>query len=149
MNWRNCAGILLVLLGLGSAAPLQAETAMDVGQRKSQAGDLDGALAAYRQAVADEPRSALAHSRLAGIMLLRQQYNDSIAAFKTAIGLDRTNSDAFVGLGIAYLHTGRYALARAALEEALQLKPSRKTQIDQVLAWLDSREGSAANGPHP
>ncbi|MBS1137939.1 MAG: hypothetical protein H6R11_1893, partial [Proteobacteria bacterium] len=38
MNWRNCAGILLVLLGLGSAAPLQAETAMDVGQRKSQAG---------------------------------------------------------------------------------------------------------------
>lgn len=149
MNWRRCAGIVLVLAGLGGAAPIQAETAMDLGQRKSQAGDLEGALAAYRRAVADEPRSAVAHTRLGGILLLRQQYKDSIAEFKTAIGLDRSNSDAFVGLGMAYLHTGRYPLARAAFEEARQLKPSRKQQIDQVLAWLDSRADSTANPQHP
>ncbi|MCK7498010.1 MAG: hypothetical protein MZW92_50285 [Comamonadaceae bacterium] len=89
-------------------------------------------------------------SRLAGIMLLRQQYNDSIAAFKTAIGLDRTNSGCVRRARDRLpAHGPLPARARGAGRGAPTSPPSRKTQIDQVLAWLDSREGSAANGPHP
>jgi hypothetical protein len=37
---------------------------------------------------------------------------------KEAIALDANNANAFVGMAIAYLHSGRHPLARAALEEA-------------------------------
>jgi tetratricopeptide (TPR) repeat protein len=149
MKWQRSVGIALVLVGLFAAGPLQAETALELGQRRSQAGDLDGALAAYRQAVAEEPRSAVAQTRLGGALLAKQQHRESVARFKTAIGLDPANADAFVGLGMAYLHQGQYPLARAALAEALRLKPSRRQEIDQVLAWLDGRDdGVAPRQPH-
>ncbi|MGE5320001.1 MAG: tetratricopeptide repeat protein [Hyphomicrobiaceae bacterium] len=149
MNWRRGAGLVLMLVGLGACASLRAETLLELGARQTQTGNLDDALATYRQAVAAEPRSSIAHTRLGGVLLLRQQHGESIGQFKTAIGLDPANADAFVGLGMAYLHQGRYPLARAALAEALRLKPSRRQEIDQVLAWLDGRDdGVVPRQPH-
>ena len=57
--------------------------------------------------------------------------------------MDPNNADAFVGMAVAYLHSGDYALARAALEEARRLAPEKGAQIDQVLAYLDRRSGEA------
>ena len=149
MSWRYGVLTVVVWLGLCLSGPSWAGPALEAGERASQAGNLDEALAAYRQAVADEPGSALAHTRLGGILLLKQQYAGAIGSFKTAIGLDSDNADAFIGLGIAFLHQGEYGLARAALAEALQRKPSRKQEIDQVLVWLDAREGGAPAAQHP
>ena len=140
---------LAVTALLTLSATSQAESAFEAGERLAQAGDLDGALAAYQQAVAADPKSAPAQARLGGMFLLKQQYSDAIRTFKTAIALDSGNADAFVGLGMGYLHLGQYDLARAALTEARARKPEKTQQIDEVIAWIDARESGAAKGSHP
>jgi tetratricopeptide (TPR) repeat protein len=149
MKWIRHGLVATIAAALWLAtATLQAETGLEAGQREARAGNLEAAVVAYRQAVASEPRSALAHTRLGGMLLLRQQHAESIRHFKTAIGLDPANGDAFVGLGMAYLHRGQYSLARAAFSETLRLKPARKKDIDPVLAWLDTRDGEPATVTH-
>jgi Flp pilus assembly protein TadD len=74
------------------------------------------------------------------MLLLKQEYAEAIRSFQIAIGLDaEDNAEAFIGLGIAYLHLGQYGAARAALTEARRLKPESGSDIDQLLAWLDGR----------
>ena len=145
-RWLTALAVTAVLMASG---PLRAETAFEAGERLAQAGDLDGAATAYRQAVEADPSSAVAQTRLGGTLLLKQQYTDAIRSFKTAIGLDSANADAFVGLGMSYLHLGQYDLARAALAEARERKPDKQTQIDEVIAWIDARDGNGPNGTHP
>ncbi len=149
MNSRNWLAALLIAAATITAGAVHAETALETGQRLAQAGDIDGALAAYRQAAEQDPRSALAQTRLGGMQLLTQHYSDATRTFKTAISLDPNNADAFVGLGMGYLHLGQYSLARAALTEARARKPEKTQQIDEVIAWIDAREGAAPSGNHP
>jgi cytochrome c-type biogenesis protein CcmH/NrfG len=140
-----------LLLGFALSVPataLQAETAFEEGERLAQAGDFDGAMAAYGRATTEEPTSTLAYTRLGGMQLVRQQTRDSIQSFRKAIGLDPENADAFVGMGMAYLHSGDYALARAAFSEAARIRPAKQPEIDEVLAWIDTREGKVQPG-HP
>ena len=56
--------------------------------------------------------------------------------------LDQTNAGAFLGMAMAYLHLGRYELARQSLNEAERLDPSKKAEISKVRTWLDSRSDS-------
>lgn len=149
MSIGSWFAVLLATVVLAVPAPLRAENAFEAGERLAQAGDLDGAATAYRQAVEADPGSAVAQTRLGGTLLLKQQYSDAIRSFKTAIGLDSTNGDAFVGLGMSYLHLGQYDLARAALAEARERKPDKQTQLDEVIAWIDARDGDGPKGSHP
>jgi len=149
MRSGSWLAVLAVTAILGLPAVSHAESAFETGERLAQSGDLDGALAAYQRAVATDPGSAVAQTRLGGMLLLKQQYGDAIRTFKVAIGLDGGNADAFVGLGMGYLHLGQYDLARAALTEARTRKPEKTQQIDEVIAWIDARESGAAKGSHP
>ncbi|MEJ2454111.1 MAG: tetratricopeptide repeat protein [Candidatus Thiodiazotropha sp.] len=107
---------------------------------ESESGNLKEAQTLLNQAIALAPESALAYTRLGGIQLLQQEYAAGIGSFQKAIMLDQGNAEAFIGLSIAYLHQGRYSLAREALSEASRLRPDKQQTIDQVLAWLDQRE---------
>jgi tetratricopeptide (TPR) repeat protein len=109
------------------------------GQALAEEGKLDDALAKLQQAVELDPNSALAHTRLGGIQVLKQDYALSIQSFQQAIMLDQANADAFVGMAVAYLHLGQYELAREALREAQRLDPSKQTEIEKVLTWLEQR----------
>jgi Tfp pilus assembly protein PilF len=60
--------------------------------------------------------------------------------------LDGANADAFVGMAMAYLHGGDYALARAALEEAKRIDPAKQAKVDEVIAYINQRE--AGGGAH-
>lgn len=113
-------------------------------QALSESGDLAQARARLMRAIETDPQSSLAHTRLGGVELLQQDYQSGIKRFQQAIMLERKNADAFVGLAVAYLHLGRYALAREALKEAQTLGPPKQQDIDKVLAWLDQR--SSRNG---
>ncbi len=115
---------------------------LERGQKQLDAGQLDEALASYQQAVQKDPNSSLAYTRLGGTRLLRQEYGDSITDFQQAIMLDQTNAGAFLGMAMAYLHLGRYELARQSLNEAERLDPSKKAEISKVRTWLDSRSDS-------
>lgn len=146
-------GRLLIYLfeltfSLGGYTSTQAQQGVEQliteAQAFSEAGDLSQAHAKLIQAIETDPQSSLAHTRLGGVELLQRDYQSGIKRFQQAIMLERNNADAFVGLAVAYLHLGRYALAREALKEAQTLGPSKQQDIDKVLAWLDQR--SARNG---
>jgi cytochrome c-type biogenesis protein CcmH/NrfG len=71
--------------------------------------------------------------------MIRKEYSTSIPLFQEAIGRDASNGGAFIGLGFAYLHSGRYGPARAAMVEAQSLLPQRAAEIQQVISWIDDR----------
>jgi tetratricopeptide (TPR) repeat protein len=110
----------------------------------SESGDLSQAHAKLMKAIETDPQSSFAYTRLGGVELLQRDYLSGIKRFHQAIRLERNNADAFVGLAIAYLHLGRYTLAREALKEAEKLGPSKQQDIKKLMAWLDQR--SVRNG---
>ncbi len=109
-------------------------------------GRVADALSTLEQAVAADPKSSLAYTRLGGAQLLHQDHASAIGSFRQAIMLDGNNADAFVGMAMAYLHGGDYALARAALEEAKRIDPAKQAKIDEVIAYINGRE--ASGGAH-
>ena len=115
------------------------------GEAQLAEGKTEEAIATLEGAVAVDPRSTLAHTRLGGARLMHQEYGAAIQDFRNALAADPNNADAFVGMAVAYLHSGDYALARAALGEARRLAPAKAAEIDQVLSYLDRRE--SGEGP--
>ena len=109
------------------------------GETQLKAGQIEEAIVTLQQAVAVDPGSSLAYTRLGGAQILHQEYEAGIASFKQAISLDGKNADAFVGMAVAYLHTSRFALARAALEEAKGIDPAKQVKVDELIAWIDER----------
>ncbi len=138
--------LLLALLLCGSWMALAADGAslISEGESKLKAGEIDAAIALLRQAVDQDPGSTLAYTRLGGALVLKQEYDPAIEAFRKAIMLDGANADAFVGMSVAYLHAGDYALARAALVEAKRIDPSKQAEIDKLITYIDERDSGAA-----
>lgn len=110
------------------------------GEALMREGRLTDALSTLEQAVAADPKSSLAYTRLGGAQLLHQDHASAIGSFRQAIMLDGKNADAFVGMAMAYLHGGDYALARASLEEAKRIDPAKQAKVDEVIAYIDRRE---------
>lgn len=112
---------------------------LERGEALLNEGKLPEALAVLREAVAAAPHSSTAYQRLGGAQLMSQDYAGSVESFQRAISLDATNAAAFVGMGMAYLHTGRFGQARAAMVEAKRLDPSNQDKVEEVIAWIDQR----------
>ncbi|MES9923571.1 MAG: tetratricopeptide repeat protein [Candidatus Thiodiazotropha endolucinida] len=146
---RQFIYLLTVLFSMGCFSTVIAQESVEQliadAQTLSESGNLEDAHAILVKAVETDPQSSHAHTRLGGVELLQRDYKSGIKRFQQAIMLDRNNADAFVGLAVAYLHLGRYALAREALKEAEQLGPSKQQDIDKVLAWLDQRSGQSGH----
>ncbi len=117
------------------------------GESKLQAGEIDAAVAVLESAVAMDAASPIAHTRLGGALLLKQEQTAAIEHFRKAIALDAENAHAFVGIAIAEIHLGRYQRARAALMEAKAIDPDKGDEVDSLIDWLDSRTGAERVGP--
>jgi len=134
------AAITSGLLQAQGALSTASASGLEEAERLARAGEIDAALAVYRELSDSQPESAAVHARMGGMLLLKQDYAEAIRRFQIAIGLDADNSaEAFIGLGIAYMHLGQYGAARAALTEARRLKPESASDLDQLMAWLDGR----------
>lgn len=136
--------LLLLFVTTTTQAQNNAETLIQEAQIQSEAGDLEQATSLLNQAIELAPDSSLAYTRLGGVQLLQRNYSSGIKNFQQAIMLDGKNADAFIGLSVAYLHMGRYSLAREALKEASRLGPDKQQEINNVLAWLDQRDSGPA-----
>ncbi len=143
-----------VLVTVALSSPLLAcrcrspKNSLSAGDRLAAEGKLAEAIESYARVIEQRPDNADAHARLGGMYLMQQQYSDAVKSFQRAISLDGEQARAFVGMGMAYLHLGRHELARAAFNEAKRLKPELSTDIDPVLAWLDSRDGDEEFARH-
>lgn len=139
---------LMACLALLAAGWIQAggmldttpETRLGEADRLARAGQVDEALAEYRRLAGTPAEDAALYARMGGMQLMKQDYSGAIESFQTAIGLDGSgNGEAFIGLGIAYLHLGKYGPARAALTEARRIKPEAAADLDHLVVWLDAR----------
>ena len=128
-----------------SALAADAAALVKKGEEQLSAGEIDEAVATLQQAVVADPGSSLAYTRLGGAQVLTQDYSAGLESFKQAIALDANNANAFVGMSVAYLHSGRYSLARAALEEAKRIDPSKQEEADKLIAWIDRRESGGSH----
>jgi tetratricopeptide (TPR) repeat protein len=108
-------------------------------------GETRAAIATLNEAVAADPSSSLAQTRLGGAYLLSQDYGNAIDQFQQAISNDDQNAGAFIGLGMAYLHLKRAGPAKAALTEARRLAPEQQADIDALLNRIEQ----SASAHHP
>jgi tetratricopeptide (TPR) repeat protein len=99
-------------------------------------GDVDGAVAALREAVRADPSYAAAHYRL-GVLLCdeKRDYDGAIAAFQAVTRLDPKNANALYNLGLAQRHKGDADGATASFRRAIRHNPNNSAAHDH-LAWL-------------
>ena len=115
----------------GSKSPADARIVR--GDQQWAAGQLEGARLSFEQAVVADPRSVAARMKLGGFQLGARSYGAAIPTYQAAISLDPNNAKAWIGLGMAYLHTGQQDLSRAAFAEAVRIEQERKAQLAQLI----------------
>ena len=130
----------MLLSALSSMAAAASSSDLIVEAEKYwSTGQLGPAQSAFEAAVAAQPEALTPLLRLAGFQLANQQTSASIDNYRKIISQAPNNSTAWIGLGLAYLHSGRPGLARAALAEAVRVDPSRQEKIAPLIAKLDAR----------
>lgn len=134
----------------GAAEATEAEekaaSMIEKGEAELGRGETDAAISTLKAAVDIDPTSSLAHTRLGGALMLKQDYPGAIEQFQQAISLEDGNAPAFIGLGMAYLHLKQPGPAKAALTEAKRLDPAKQADIDRLLQRI---ENTAAAPHHP
>jgi len=99
-----------------------------------QAGDLDGAIKAYRDYLAVEPDSLQARSNLGAALARAGRYDEAIAEYNLGLQKSPDNPALLMNLGLAYYKTGRHAEAAARFERAVALSPQFQEQVTLLLA---------------
>ena len=129
--------VIICLLGnpLGGQQPAAgADTLLQHAITLHQAGDLDGAIRAYREYLNVEPDSVQARSNLGAALARLGRYDEAIAEYNRALGKSPDNPALLLNLGLAYYKTGRHAEAAARFERAVSLSPQFKEQVTLLLA---------------
>ena len=96
---------------------------LEDGEARLAAGDVDGALAAFRQAVVVASSSAMAHSKLGIAYAHKKEWDAAAIEFARAPQLDPTYAPAYSNLGNIYRERGQLDQAIAHYQKAVSLDP--------------------------
>jgi len=99
-----------------------------------QSGDLEGAIKAYQEYLAQRPDSIQARSNLGAALARAGRYEEAIGEYNRALAQSPDNPALLLNLGLAYYKTGRPAEAAARFERAASLAPQFKDQVTLLLA---------------
>jgi tetratricopeptide (TPR) repeat protein len=99
-----------------------------------KAGDLEGAIHAYREYLVAEPDSVQARSNLGAALAGTGRYDEAITEYSHALQQSPDNPALLLNLGLAYFKTGRHSDAAARFERAVSLSPQFKEQVTLLLA---------------
>jgi eukaryotic-like serine/threonine-protein kinase len=114
------------------------------------AGDVKGAVAAYRRALELGPRYALAYYNLGFALRDQGDLEGAIAAFRRALAIKPRFARAHYNLGRALHQKGDLHEALASYQEAVRLQPGNGPAREQLqaVAWLlASPRGSQVRDP--
>lgn len=117
----------------GDAAKLADSALIAQGNKQWEAGRPEDARKSFEQAIVINPRSIDAQMKLGGLQLSSLNYAAAIQTYQRTISLDGNNAKAWMGLGLAYLHTGQGELSRAAFGEAIRVDPSRSESLAKLM----------------
>lgn len=98
-----------------------------------QAGDLDGAIRAYREFLKLEPEQGLVHSNLGAVLARAGRYEEAVAEYRDALRFSPGNPSVSLNLALAYYKMGRIAQAAERLA-AVHLAQPENTQATELLA---------------
>ncbi|RMG23202.1 MAG: tetratricopeptide repeat protein [Bacteroidetes bacterium] len=112
------------------------------GEQQARYRDRDRAIALYQQAVALEPRFALAHYRLGVNAYLRKRYEEAVEHLQIAAKEDPARYGGFF-LAESYFYTGHYEEAIPQYERFLQSR--RGKESDRNKAQLNLRHARFAS----
>ena len=104
-------------------SPHDPATLIVEGEAKLAAGDIDGAVGAFQQAVAASPSSAVARSKLGIAYVHKKQWDAAAGEFGRAIQLDPTYAPAYSNLGNVYRERGQLDHAVAHYQKAVSMDP--------------------------
>ncbi len=124
---------------LATAADATMHRARGLAQLK--AGQLDEAIASFRQALQCNPRSAEAHGNL-GVALAEQgRLDEAVTSFRTALHWRADYAEGHHNLGVALARLRRPAEAELAFRQALRLKPDHvEALVSLGSALLEQRK---------
>jgi Flp pilus assembly protein TadD len=137
MNFKIGLGVFALVVS--SLLPATADAApsgielLAQGDRLWEQGKVEEARKSFELAVSTNPGSVDARLKLGGMLLSNKDYSAAIQTYQQTISLDGNNAKAWMGLGFAYLHTGRQELSRAAFGEAVRSDPKRKPQLARLM----------------
>jgi tetratricopeptide (TPR) repeat protein len=92
-----------------------------------EAGDIDKAIASYKEALEIKPDYAEAHNDLGGAYLRKGLHDEALAAFKQAIEVSkdpRVRAMAHYNLGTIYVIKGLYKESITSFKKALEIRPN-------------------------
>jgi tetratricopeptide (TPR) repeat protein len=119
--------LLAATLSGGAQAP-QPDEAFLRAVALQQAGDREGAAAAYRAFIERHPTNVEARSNLGVVLAQLGRYEDAIQAYRAALKIDAKQPKIRLNLGIALYKAARYA------DAATELAIVRKAQPDNLQA---------------
>ena len=152
-NWVAIGSVVLVILfftGISFAAdPIlrtdpEAQAAYDRGNELFMEGDLEGAAAAFDQAIEFEPKEASPRASLGWVLYYMGDDEGALLAFQEAVELDDEYADPHLGMGYVYFSLGERENAGAAFEAALTLDSDPITNGEALygLANLQMTDGN-------
>jgi tetratricopeptide (TPR) repeat protein len=104
-----------------AAVAARAQGFLEEGRRKSDAGDLGGAVTAFQQALSAHPGWAEAHFELGRAYHGQGRLSQAIAAYRAASRVMPEMQPAYANLGLAYYQSGDLEQAGLAYEKAIGL----------------------------
>jgi Tfp pilus assembly protein PilF len=111
-----------------------------------KAGDLEGAIRAYREYLATEPDSVQARSNLGAALAGTGRYEEATVEYARALQQSPDNPALLLNSGLAYFKMGRHAEAAARFERAVSLSPQFKEQVTLLLAACYNNLGRYKEG---
>ena len=112
---------------------------VDLGNELEARGDVDAALARYREAAAAAPMYARAYLNIGNALQHQGKLDDAVRAQRTALDLDSRYAPARFNLGNLYLAQGKLDAAERELRQALLLAPQMADAAIALANLYESR----------
>lgn len=128
-----------------AASPAQ-PTPYDLGVKAVKAGDYARALTQFQKVVQTEPRNADAWNYIGFSHRHLKQFDESLAAYQKALGINPDHRGANEYLGELYLQMGDLGKARDRLDKLGALCPSGCNELDDLKKAVKAYESAHKKG---
>jgi tetratricopeptide (TPR) repeat protein len=119
-----------------AADPNFAEAHYSLGALLLGSGQLEPAIERFAAAVRAEPGYVAAHLQLAHALRRARAFDRALAAYQGALNVDARLAEARLGYAVTLADAGRYATARAWLDEGRRAYPERLEFVELLVRVL-------------